>query len=745
MLAQGSSPPTLPARGTDPGLPPCHRYEGNTMAHRIFRSRTALAAATLCSTLAAQAADTITITGRGEVNSSLAGFGGVPLASTPIQAATFGAQRLADVGATRIGDLVKLDASVGDAYNAAGYWSILAVRGYTLDNRFNYRRDGLPINAETSIALDNKAGLELLKGTSGIQAGSSAPGGLVNLIVKRPVAGLRSAGIAWRENGSLTTNLDIADRSGPDGAIGWRFNATYEDLDPKVRDAQGHRSLLAFAADWQIGPDTLLEAEFESSRQQQPSVAGFSMLGDSVPDAKAIDPRINLNRQPWNQPVVLDGDTASLRWQQRLGEDWRLHAHAMTQRLKSDDRTAFPYGVYDANYECAEWCDRFAPDGTFTYWQYVSDNERRRSDALDLGASGRLRTGQVEHILEAGVLFTRYQGRFQDQIFDIAGTGSIDGSLDTPPSAGYTDANTNRDERSTELYLRDAIRFGQGTSLWLGLRHTRLERGSERTSVDSDGSLRATSYSQSVNTPWLALAHQLTPQTMLYVSWGEGLESEVAPNRERYTNAGQALPSLKSRQFETGVKHASQRLDASLTWFDIDRPQSADLGACDVADSCTKAIDGSARHRGLEGQLALREGAWEWQLGVMLLDAERRGASDPGVNGTRPVNVPRATMRLGAGYRVAALPGLDLQAALAAESDRTVLPYDASVRIPGWARLDLGARWIQRLEGSTVTWRAGVDNATDHRAWKESPYQFGHVYLYPLEPRTWRVSAQAAF
>ena len=91
------------------------------------------------------------------------------------------------------------------------------------------------------------------------------------------------------------------------------------------------------------------------------------------------------------------------------------------------------------------------------------------------------------------------------------------------------------------------------------------------------------------------------------------------------------------------------------------------------------------------------------------------------------------------------MPGLELQANLAAEGNRVVLPYDDSVRIPGWSRLDLGARWVQQLERSTVTWRAGVDNVTDRRAWKESPYQFEHVYLYPLAPRTWRLSAQASF
>ena len=69
----------------------------------------------------------------------------------------------------------------------------------------------------------------------------------------------------------------------------------------------------------------------------------------------------------------------------------------MTQRLQSDDRTAFPYGVYDADYECPQWCDRYAPDGSFSYWQYVSDNERRTSDALELSVSGRATTAGVGH------------------------------------------------------------------------------------------------------------------------------------------------------------------------------------------------------------------------------------------------------------------------------------------------------------------------------------------------------------
>ena len=130
----------------------------------------------------------------------------------------------------------------------------------------------------------------------------------------------------------------------------------------------------------------------------------------------------------------------------------------------------------------------------------------------------------------------------------------------------------------------------------------------------------------------------------------------------------------------------------------------------------------------------------------MWLQAERRGATaQPEFNGQRPVNVPAATLRLGTEYRVASLPGLALMAHLSAESNRVVLPYDTSVRIPGWSRVDLGARWRQTVGATTVVWRAGLDNATDRRAWKESPYQFSHVYLYPLAPRTLRASATVGF
>ncbi len=520
----------------------------------------------------------VLVLGRATPVATAAGWGDLPLSLAPLQASVFGAEQLKDRGVQRLSDITSFDAAVSDAYNTEGYWDYLTVRGFVIDNRFNYRRDGLPINAETSIPLDNKAQIEVLKGTSGLQAGTSAPGGLVNYVVKRPLADpLRRASLEWREAGSVTASVDLSQRFGAADAFGVRVNAAASHLEPKVREATGRRSLLAVAGDWRVSDDTLIEAEFETSRRSQPSVPGFSLLGDGVP--APVDPRLNLNNQAWAQPVVLDGDTASLRWRQKLADGWQFTAHAGTQRLRSDDRIAFPFGCFDPDPapDGTYYADRYCPNGNFDLYDFRSENERRRTDALDLSLQGKLRTGAIEHALSAGVLQSRVRNRFGSQTFAFSGTGNVDGSVrDLPANPVPNDENTNRDERSTELSLRDAITIDERSTLWLGLRHTRLHRESVRT----DGS-RPTNYAQSFTTPFVAASYAFAPQQFVYASWSRGIESEVVPNRSRYVNAGQPLPALKSRQAELGLKGSSDLTEWSAALFDIRRPLFNDIGSCD--------------------------------------------------------------------------------------------------------------------------------------------------------------------
>ncbi len=312
------------------------------------------------------------------------GFGNLPLSNVPMQVGVTTAEQMKDLGIRRLSDIAKIDASVGDGYNADGYYDFLTVRGFVIDNRFNYLRDGLPISGETSIPLDNKSRVEVLKGTAGMQSGIGSPGGMVNLVVKRPTdVPLREVFVGWRQSGSVLASTDLSDRFGERREFGLRLNAAYENIDPQVYVADGDRYLLSLAGDWRVNADAVLEAEIENSRRSQPSAPGFSVLGSRVPEPG--NPRINLNNQPWSQPNVFNATTASLRWRQRLDEQWSWTAQAVTQQLKTDDYLAFPYGCSAENVY-----DRYCSDGTYDMYDYRSQNERRRNNVVDLALNGAL-------------------------------------------------------------------------------------------------------------------------------------------------------------------------------------------------------------------------------------------------------------------------------------------------------------------------------------------------------------------
>ncbi len=223
-------------------------------------------AVALCMTLttttfAQQAPNEITIIAEPPVRVS--GFDGVSQQELPLSTTAIDQATLRDIGARRITDALRLDASVSDSYNLPAYWDKLSVRGYALDNRYNFRREGLPISAETIIPMDNKERVELLKGTSGIQSGTSSPGGLVNYVVKRAPSSadktVRDVTLSYGPGNNRLSAADLGGRFGENASFGYRFNVAHENLDPYIRDTQGHRNLVALAMDWRIDANNRLE------------------------------------------------------------------------------------------------------------------------------------------------------------------------------------------------------------------------------------------------------------------------------------------------------------------------------------------------------------------------------------------------------------------------------------------------------------------------------------------------------
>ena len=148
-----------------------------------------------------------------------------------------------------------------------------------------------------------------------------------------------------------------------------------------------------------------------------------------------------------------------------------------------------------------------------------------------------------------------------------------------------TTESTNRDERGQpSCTCATRSRSTTDTSCGSGLRHTRLAREQR-----ADRRQRSHRLQPDLHAAMAGADAPLDGGPMLYASWGQGYESDVAPNRPIYINRGQPLPALKSRQVELGVK--GRRTAPNGRW-----PRSTSTGR-------------SRRHRQLRHRRQLHPGA----------------------------------------------------------------------------------------------------------------------------------------
>ncbi len=678
------------------------------------------------------------------VTPEVGGFGAAPMAETPQSISVIDAESLEERGARTLSQAIRLETSVADHYNTVGYPESLQIRGFLLDSVGNYRRDGMAVSNHAPAALENRERIELLKGLSGIQAGTSAPGGLVNHVIKRPTDyDLRAIEFGLSEKGTTRLHADFGGRLGT-GVIGYRVNLAAERLRPDVDAADGQRRFASGFFDARLPAGLLLEAEFEHHRFRQPSVPGFGLLdidGDGFAESlpAPVDPSLNIGAQPWALPFESRSTVGSLRLSQRL-DDWHRRLRWQRQHIATDDRLPFPDGCSSGP---AFVYPGFCGNGDFDLYDFRTEGERRTMDVLDASIGTTLHTGTVRHELGFGITQNRYRERPADgQAYNWVGVGNMFDPVVLPADPALTVTNTDADTRSREIYIHDAMQLTERLSLWAGLRHTRLERSSIRT----DGT-EPVSLEQSFTTPWAALGLKVGAGGFAYVSAGEGVETESVPNRPQdYVNYGQALEALVSTQFEIGWR---QRLEHgglfSATLFQVDKPFADDV---EQPDGSVLRVAGArkARHRGLElawaGRLAPRLDA---QLQATWLDAEIRRSPDPGLVGGRTPNTARLAAAARIGWRVPGVEGLTWSNQVT-YSGRKAVFADRSVELGSWAQFDTDLALRRRIGRTATIWRAGVDNLFDRRYWRDAPTQYwGAQYLFPARGRTVRFSAQVMF
>ncbi|GGY16248.1 TonB-dependent siderophore receptor [Massilia dura] len=654
---------------------------------------------------------------------SVAGFSDTPLLQTPASVSVITREQMQNLNIGSTTDAARYDASISDAYNAVGYAEQFSIRGFKLDNASSYRKDGLAISADTQIPLENKESIEVLKGLAGLTAGIAAPGGIVNYTTKRPTSTtLRSVLFGVSERGTLRGSVDLGGRF-EDRRFGYRVNVAGERLRSYVDGADGRRSFISGAFDWQISPQALLQVDADYQKKSQVSAPGFQLInGVALPDVAADT---LLNDQPWSYPVATESMNLGARFQYQLAQDWKIEVKANRHVFRRDDYTAFPYGC-----SAQELYPGFCGNGDYDVYDYRSLGEEKKPLAAQAMLQGRFVTGALSHELSAGFSYFGNKESWGDDVYEYAGTSNIYRPVVVAPRSDLETgpASVRRKDNERALFVQDIVGLTAELKLHAGARYVKLKRD-ELGVAPAEGSFWV---------PNASLVYSPRSDLALYASYARGLEhGGIAPMET--TNEDRALAPSKSKQVEIGAKALVEGISLTAAVFQIEKG----LEYIDATNTFVR--NGQAQHRGVEfaaqGKLTR-----EMTVGasVAALNTKQSGTGQSIYDGKRVTNVPALRSTVFAEYAVT--PGFkvngDWQFA-----GKKAFDEENTVFVPKYHLLNVGTSYVARIGGGSgmpLVLRAQVRNALDKFYWRDVTPDLGG-YLIPGLGRTFRVSAQLDF
>ena len=372
-----------------------------------------------------------------------------------------------------------------------------------------------------------------------------------------------------------------------------------------------------------------------------------------------------------------------------------------------------------------------------------------RVDTGELGLRGTLRTGAIGHewVLAASVFAQETKNAYAWDFFNTLATNlytPTSWALPTFSGSEFRGGDLAAPGRTARTRLSS---IALGDTLVLPGHRLRITLGARRQTLDitdyAYGSGEQTArYKHSRISPLLGAVFQPHARWSLYANHVEGLtRGETAPTfvSPPPANPGEALPPYVSKQREVGAKYDAGRFGASLAVFATRRPRAL-INAANVFSA-----EGEDRHRGVEvGAYGEARRGLRVLGGATWLDAIQKSTGSAATDGKRVIGVPRLQVNLGTEWDVPALSGLALDARVVHTGARYADAQN-TLQVPGWTRLDVGARWIVQMFGGSTTWRARIDNLTDRDHWASVGGYPGQGYLVVGSPRSVTLSASIDF
>jgi len=614
------------------------------------------------------------------------------------------AQVIRDQRPRNIDDALTNVSGINQGNTLAGTQDTIMKRGFGGNRDGSIMHNGMPLVQGRGMNAAAES-VEVLKGPSSQLYGLMDPGGVINVVSKKPqlrqrtsLSLLGSGYAGGRDGGGATL-----DTTGPIGENGLAYRLIVDHVDEDYwRNFGKHReTLVAPSLAW-YGDDTQAVLWYEYRKYVTPFDRGTAL--DPRTQRPLALPRTQRLDEPFNE---MRGEThlGQLSVDHQFGGGWAGHLNL-----------SYNQETYDANQLRVNGIN--TTRGTLTRSNDATHGALSTDSYATAYVDGTVELGGMRHDLQFG-WDAEYRRIYRADLLRQAARSTFSYLLPVygleAPSSTVSASDSDQTDRlhNQSLFFQDSIHL---SDRWIAVAALRYQAWSQLAGRGRPFNVNTDTYGSKL-LPRLGLIYKWTDTVSLYGSYTQSLKpaSTIAPLSSGYVLDASVKPE-EAKSWELGAKFDMPGgVTGTVALFDIHKRNVLVSQFNDVTKLTDWRTSGAARSRGLEvdvaGQLSKN---WSAIASYAYIDAKT--TEDPLYAGNRLWNVARQTASLSAVYDFGQVFGGEGRLRMGAGAHYVGKRAGDSANsfvLPGYTTVDAFATYDTRLYGKKVKFQLNVKNLFD--------------------------------
>lgn len=567
--------------------------------------------------------------------------------------------------------------------SSQGLFDNFLIRGFSA-NRSMFR-NGLvdPMAAFTASDSYNLQRMEVLKGPASVLYGQGDPGGIINVVTKKPLPDpYYSANVTLGNFNFYRTELDATGPLNANKTLFYRLNVAGQKAGSFVDFINRDLVAVSPAVTWLMGSRTTLTVEADYLKRWNVDYPGVPVLG-------SVQPNINgpIVRNRFTGPGEYASDQ---RMMTRVGYD-------LTHQFNSNwsIRNAYRYTIAEESHFKNAFANTLLPDQrTLTDFFAPSQEsvERQHFNNMITNVIGHFKFLQMDHRFLAGVELRQDKRNPSNFTLNSASNLDLFAPVYQDLGAPFFSIYSKQDTKMAGVYLQDMVSLLPNLKLLGGVRFDYVHQ-----SINPTETTQETSDDTGVS-PRVGLVYQPIEPVSLYASWTRGF----LPNTpDSFNPNGQLFQPERSTQYEIGAKtfFFDNRVSTTLAWFHLTRDN---LLTVDPVNPLFRVQTGEQRSQGVEFDMtATLINGWNVIASYAYTDAEVTQDNDPALVNRRLGNVPYNKVTLWSTYHFqdGALKGFGLGGGIYGYSSRNASIFGpGQVELPGYVKVNAALYYNHDME-----------------------------------------------